>query len=171
MRATLVAAMCAAALAANADGIDFNAGADVRVRQEIMSDVPGLPGGGRLMPAVKLDHKNHVRFRARAWAEAAYDAGDSGKWRLYTRLTDELRWYVRPTKGPYTWPDEVVLDNLFIEGKGAFGGFLDLCIGRQDLYKLYGLDHLFVDGTPGDGSRTVFTDMARIGLFTPLEEH
>ena len=171
MRATLVAAMCAAALAANADGIDFNAGADVRVRQEIMSDVPGLPGGGRLMPAVKLDHKNHVRFRARAWAQAAYDAGDSGKWRLYTRLTDELRWYVRPTKGPYTWPDEVVLDNLFIEGKGAFGGFLDLCIGRQDLYKLYGLDHLFVDGTPGDGSRTVFTDMARARLNFTEESH
>ena len=39
---------------------------------------------------------------------------------------------------------------------------VDYKFGRQDFYGLYGLDHVFVDGTPGDGSRTTFGDLAGI---------
>ena len=43
-----------------------------------------------------------------------------------------------------------------------FDGFLDLKVGRQNLRGLCGLDRIFVDGTPGDGSRTLYTDMASV---------
>jgi hypothetical protein len=41
---------------------------------------------------------------------------------------------------------------------------LDFTLGRQDIVNLYGLDHIFQDGTPGDGSRSVYSDMARFTL-------
>ena len=37
-----------------------------------------------------------------------------------------------------------------------------MLVGRRDIYRLYGLDHIFVDGTTGDGSRTVYADMATL---------
>lgn len=164
-QSALAVAALAAALAAPARGeFAFDAGADLRIRQEIMDNVPGLPGGGVLSPRVRGAYKNHVRFRPRVWGQVSFGSEDSGKFRLYTRFTDEMRWYVKPHGDAYTFPDEVVLDNLFLEGKGLFGGFFDFAIGRQDIYGLYGLDHVFVDGTPGDGSRTVYSDMVRFGL-------
>jgi len=129
-----------------------------------MENVPGLPGGGVLNPAVRNSFKHHMRFRTRVWGEVRGDAGEYGTWRLYTRLTDEMRWYVEPWANAYTWPDEAIVDNLFVEGKGVFDGFLDLAVGRQDLLRYCGLDHVFIDGTPGDGSRTIYSDMIRTCL-------
>jgi len=167
---TLAAAFLACGSAAFADGISFNAGADLRIRQEIMDHVPGLPGdgvhpgAGRLSAAKSSEYKNHMRFRPRVWGELKGESESLGAWRLHARLTDEFRWYVTPRTGDWTWPDEVVLDNLFVEGKDLFDGFLDLSVGRQDIYRLYGLDHVFVDGTPGDGSRTIYSDIVRVAL-------
>lgn len=152
-----------AAAAAQAE-IDFDLGADIRIRHEMMRNIPGLPGGGRAMPLERLDEKSHMRFRTRFFGEVSGDAGESGKWRIFTRLTDEMRWYIQPTKGNNTFPDELILDNLFIEGTGIFDGFLDISIGRQDIFNLYGLDHVFVDGTPGDGSRSIYSDIARMAF-------
>lgn len=146
----------------------FNAGADLRIRQEIMHNVPTLPGGGMIgRPGVPRNKtKNQMRFRPRVWAELTM--GDN--WRLYGRLNDEFRaGIVQPTHAT-TWPGEVIVDNLYLEGKGlmedATGWFdsLDVWIGRQDLYRLYGLDHIFVDGTTGDGSRSTYADMVRLAL-------
>ena len=141
-------------------GIDFDAGADLRIRQELMKNVPGLPNGGLLMRARRGGFTDHMRFRPRVWGEVKWTTQNWGSWRIYTRLTDEFRWCPEPYKNTHTFPDEVIIDNLFIEGKGIFDGFLDLKVGRQDLYGLYGLDHIFVDGTPGDGSRTTYGDLA-----------
>jgi len=149
---------------ADAAGLDWNLGADLRIRQEMMDNVPGLPGGGLVSRAERGGYKNHMRFRPRVWGELKGDAGEHGTWRLYTRLTDECRWYVKPGGDAYTWPDEVIVDNLFVEGKGLFDGFFDIAVGRQDIYNLYGLDHVFVDGTPGDGSRTVYADLVKFGF-------
>ena len=144
--------------------VDFDAGADLRIRQELMENVPGLPGGGLLSPDVRGKFTNHMRFRPRIWGELKGVTENWGSWRVYTRLTDEFRWCPEPYKNTHSFPDEVILDNLFIEGKGLFDGFLDLKVGRQDFYGLYGLDHVFVDGTPGDGSRTTYGDMAGLTL-------
>lgn len=143
-------------------GIDFDAGADLRIRQELMENAPGLPNGGLLMRARRGAFTDHVRFRSRVWGEMKWKTEKTGNWRVYVRLADEMRWCPEPYKNTHTFPDELVIDNLFIEGKGLFDGFLDLKIGRQDFYGLYGLDHVFVDGTPGDGSRTTYGDLAGI---------
>ena len=142
----------------------FDAGADLRIRQEIMDNVPGLPGGGLLSTSSRSGLRDHIRFRPRVWGEVKFGDGESGMIRFYTRLTDEMRWYDKPKSDAYTWPDEAIIDNLYLEGKGLFDGVFDFAIGRQDIYGLYGLDHIFVDGTPGDGSRTVYSDMVRFGF-------
>ena len=142
------------------DGWSFAAGADLRVRQEIMDNIPGLPGGGLLSRAPYSKVRNHIRFRPDVWAELK--AGDD--WRFFAKLTDEFRANITPKNHSNTFPDELIVENLFFEGKNLFDGFLDICAGRQNLYKLYGLDHIFVDGTPGDGSRTTYADMVNLAL-------
>ena len=144
--------------------VSFDAGADLRIREELMKNVPGLPGGGLMLKAPRSGFANHVRFRPRVWGEVKGETEDWGKWRLYTRLTDEFRWCPEPKKHVHSFPDELIIDNLFVEGKGLFDGFLDMKIGRQDIYSLYGLDHVFIDGTPGDGSRTIYGDLAGFTL-------
>ena len=169
--AATVAAFALGAAAGEADGetaemggrpaLEFDAGADLRVRQEIMDNVAGLPGGGLHFRTPRGPYRNQMRFRVRAWGELK--AGDT--WRAYLRLADEFRWNVRPKNKSTSFPDELIIDNLFIEGKGLFDGFMDVKIGRQDLYRnMYGLDNLFIDGTPGDGSRSVYTDMVKTDL-------
>ena len=146
-------------------------GADVRIRHELLENVPGLPNGGVLLPRERDGFTDHIRHRFRVWGEVKLDTEDAGHYRLFARLMDEIRWCVEPYKPGYVFPDEVVLDNLFLEGKDLFDGFLDFSIGRQDIYNLYGLDHIFVDGTPGDGSRSIYGDMVRTTLrFTEVSK-
>ena len=116
------------------------------------------------MPKRRGPFTNHMRFRPRVWGELRGAAADGAKWRLYARLADEFRWCPEPYKNTQTFPGEAIVDQLFVEGTGLFDGFLDLRVGRQSSYHCFGLDHLFVDGTPGDGSRTAYTDMATFRL-------
>lgn len=143
------------------DWIRFNAGAGLRVRQEIMHNVPAASGGVLGRPGVyRGKTKNQFRFRPDVWMELKL--GDA--WRIYTRVSDEFRYGVVQRTKNQEWPCEAVIDNLYVEGKGLLDGFLDLRVGRQDLYRLYGLSHVFVDGTPGDGSMTTYADMVNIAL-------
>ncbi len=144
-----------------ASALAFDAGADLRVRQEIVDHVPGVPYGVLGTPRAG-GYRNHMRFRPRVWAELKGDAGEAGAWSLYARLADEFRWNVRPKNRGNVWPGEAVLDNLYLAGKGIFDGFLDVKVGRQDLVGLAGLERVFVDGTPGDGSRTLYSDVASV---------
>ena len=143
------------------DFFGFDAGADFRIRQEIMHNVPsmknGMMGRGPSSPGYSKT-KNMLRFRPRVWAELTM--GDH--WRLYGRLCDEFRAGLVQSTHAVTWPVEVVVDNLYLEGKGLFDDKIDVLVGRRDIYRLYGLDHIFVDGTTGDGSRTVYADMATL---------
>ncbi len=152
--------LCSALIRAeNGEGLlAFDFGADLRVRQEIMDNVPGLPAGGVAMSSVRGNYRNHMRFRPRVWGETTI--GENS--RLFLRLADEFRWNVRPRNRATEFPDELIVDNLFFESKELFDGFVDFCIGRQDITGLYGLDHVFGDGTPGDGSRTAYSDVFRV---------
>ena len=150
-----------------AGGIQFDAGADLRIRQEIMHNVPTMPYGMMGKPGVYRNKtKNQIRFRPRVWAEVKF--GDN--WRLYGRLVDEFRAGIVQKTHAQTWPGEVVVDNIYLEGKhlldGVFfdEGWVDVVAGRQDINGLYGLNHIFVDGTAGDGSRTSFADMVRLAI-------
>lgn len=144
--------------------VDYDLGADLRIREEFMENVPGLPNGGVLLPKARTGVIHHMRFRPRVYGDVKLVTQDSGTFRIYTRLMDEFRWYINPDTGKYTFPDEVIIDNLFLEGTGLFDRFLDFSVGRQDLIGLYGLSHVFEDGTPGDGSRSVFGNVARTTL-------
>lgn len=152
-------------------GLSFDAGADFRLRQEIMHNVPGLPGGPMaMMPAAYKEMQNHIRYRPRVWARL-----DSDQFTLYGRLVDEMREY--PVKNGkkrkdrnYNFPDEVILDNLYFEGRGLFDGFMDFKIGRQDLLNgpnsVFGLPRILQDGTPYDGSRSCYADMVKFAFHT-----
>ena len=65
----------------------FNAGADLRIRQEMMDNIPGNPGNKYSVSSAKRGkNKNQIRIRPRAWFEV-----ENGPFRLYTRITDEIR--------------------------------------------------------------------------------
>ena len=146
-------------------------GADLRVRQEIMHNVPGLPGApGAMMPRAYREAQNHMRFRVRPWMRLDYE--DFG---LYARLVDEVREHfvengVKRKYRAYNFPDELALDNLYFEGRGLFDGFFDFRIGRQDLFdgrhSVMKLDRIMLDGAPYVGSRSCYADMARFIFHT-----
>ena len=173
-------AFALAAYACRGDGDtvspNFDFGADFRIRQEIMGNLPGLPGDAYSQtPAVRAKSRNQIRMRPRVWMSM-----ETGPFSLYARLTDEFRHY--PTLNtsrhsqPYYFPDEVFLDNLYFEGRGLEWDALaavgvsrfDFRIGRQDLFEgghsAFGLDRIIAEGTPTDGSRGFYSDMVRARL-------
>ena len=140
---------------------DFNAGGGLRVRQEVMENIPSAPNGVLGRPGVyRSKLKNQMRFRPEVWMELKM--GEN--WRVFTRINDEFRAGIRQKTHNQTFPNEVVLDNLFVEGKGLFDGLVDIKAGRQDINRLFGLDHVFADGTPGDGSCSAYADAARLAF-------
>ncbi|MBN1359957.1 MAG: alginate export family protein [Sedimentisphaerales bacterium] len=99
---------------------------------------------------------NFQRYRTRWWA----------KWILgedidfNTRLTWEFRTWADPPRRPQATDfDEVLFDRFNITLRNMFGMPLTGVIGRQDV--ILGVGWLMLDGTPLDGSRTIFTDSAR----------
>jgi hypothetical protein len=172
-----------AACAAPAEGTEpeggwkFSAGADLRIRHEMMDNLPGNPGDPySLTPGLRTKNRNQMRFRPRVFMEL-----QKGPFKLYTRLADEFREYPAGNSAPrakraYTFPDEIFLDNLYLEGTGLEADGLhalgvetfDFRVGRQDLFvgghSVFGLDRLLAEGTPTDGSRSFYTDMLRATL-------
>ncbi len=133
----------------------FKWGGDLRLREEafdnipIIADPPGITRGGE---------NDYFRIRSRIWGSAALDA-----FTLYGRLTSEFRHYLEPdASSTWDWPDEIVVDHLYIDGKGLMDGAVDVRIGRQDL--IYGAGRLILEGNPKDGSRTIFFDAAKVSL-------
>ncbi|MBQ7189585.1 MAG: hypothetical protein IJR99_09250 [Kiritimatiellae bacterium] len=151
------------------NGLRLDAGADLRVRQEMADNIPGHPGDPLSpYPTASGKNQNWIRYRPRVWGKAEY--GDFG---VYVRLADEMREYIvknhkRRDDRSYNFPDELIVDNLYFEGKGLFNDFLDFRIGRQDFLDggapAYGAGRTMMDGTPYDGSRTLFMDAARFIL-------
>ncbi len=153
--------ICAALFSNPDSGWEFDAGADLRVRQEILHNVPMLPAGGmQSSGAIRGKTRNHFRIRPRIWAQVKMGKN----WCFYTRLADELRAGIAQPSAVrvHTWPGEVFVDNLYFEGKGLFDDQLDLRVGRQDINNLLGLNHIFSDPTAGDGSRAFSSDIVRL---------
>jgi hypothetical protein len=140
----------------------FDYGASIRLRQEIWDNVVtldtiNLPTGGA--------DRNFFRFRTSLWGKVDFDK-DLG---AYLKLTNEAKYYIGPYKPntPSNYErldeDELVVDNLYVNAKNVFGLPVDLKVGRQDFLgpDMFGEGFLFVDGTPGDGSRTFYFNAAR----------
>ena len=153
--------IAAAASACAGDALSFDAGADVRIRYESMDDIPlgGYSGAGVASP-----YMDWFKFRTRVWGEAGNDA-----FRLYGRIGNEFRAYPgKHSSNTKNWefPDEVFLDNLFLDLPGLAGDFLDVRIGRQDFAgpDMYGAGRIIMDGNNCDGPRTQYFDAILVRL-------
>lgn len=144
-------------------------GGDIRLRDTSFDDIPYSIGtearGGQ----------NHFqRYRTRIWGK--YKATDN--FNLGVRAVNEFRTWIEPNSQAYEFPDEVVFDNLYAEWKTSL---MSLKVGRQDM--IYGTGKLILDGTPKDGSRTIYfnavkasytaipnTSIDFLAMYTPADD-
>lgn len=137
-------------------------GGDLRLRQVFIENGIDLLN--------EMDDTLHFfRIRPRLWArfgpfgvDEALDKPNG--FNVYVRITAEPRPFIEPEQSP-TW-DEVVLDNLYFDWNRVDGMPISLRVGRQDM--VYGPPahpgFVILDGTPLDGSRTIYSDAIRARL-------
>ncbi len=143
-----------------ADYPKLTAGGELRVRLEafdhlpIKADPPGETRSG---------HNEYFRFRTLLWSQLDFNDNVSA----YVRLANEFRHYNDPeSTDSWDYPDEVVVDNAYLDlHKLLSDDSLSIRIGRQDLFagpgRPFGNGRLILEGTPKDGSRTIYFDAAR----------
>ncbi|MCF7838077.1 MAG: alginate export family protein [Candidatus Marinimicrobia bacterium] len=142
----------------------FAAGGDLRVRQvyfdgiPIVADPPGVTRGG----------DNHFfRIRTRLWGQYTHDDQVHAR----VRLVNEFRLIDKPVGAArsrdWDFPSETLVDQLYLDWRGLADGLFDLRVGRQDL--IYGTGKLLLDGTPKDGSRTIYFDAVKL-TYRPAAE-
>lgn len=127
----------------------FSFGASERIRQEYLKEVFDLDTStGK--------NRNYFRFRTSLWGQ--YDFSEDLS--MYAKLTNENRAYAYPST-KYDL-DEFIFDNLYVDIKDAFDLPVDLRIGRQNL--VYGEGFLLIEGTPLDGSRTIYFNAVKASI-------
>jgi hypothetical protein len=127
----------------------FKWGGDIRLRTVYFDHIPYANGA-----EARGGANSFQRYRTRLFGE--YHATESAY--LRARLVNEFRTVQKPDgpKNSWEFPDELVFDNLFIDAKSDM---FDVRVGRQDM--IYGTGKLILDGTPKDGSRTIYFDAAK----------
>ncbi len=148
--ATAASAAFAAEPATKAPDSQFKWGGDIRLREVYMDNVPNRAGG-----EAKGGANQFQRYRTRVWGE--YHPEQYKNLYVRGRLVNEWRTSqagdIAKRWGAF---DETVFDNLFVDWKTTLW---DIRVGRQDL--IYGTGKLILDGTPLDGSRTIYFDAAK----------
>ncbi len=76
-----------------------------------------------------------------------------------TKITNEFRRYISPKNNRFHW-NEIFFDNLYLKVDNILPG--TLTIGRQDIS--LGEGFLVKDGTPADGSRSVYFNAVKFDL-------
>jgi len=126
-------------------------GADLRLRMIYDQAVTSLD----------KDSRGHdrfwQRFRARVWGKFTPIENVD----VNVRLVTEPRNYCRPdTMSDQFIREEVLFDQLNVKWSKMFGLPMAATVGRQDIR--LGEGWLVLEGTPLDGSRTIFFDAARL---------
>ena len=129
-------------------GNTFSAGGDLRWRYAVTENILDLDDD----VGVYTDTAKYYRNRIRLWT----------KFGIAENISATIRIVAEPWWGSYLkndtsnrWPLE--FDNAFLEVKDAFVKGLHVKLGRQDI--IYGdTGFMILDGTPADGSRTIFHD-------------
>jgi len=166
----------------------FKWGADLRLREEFHNnnfDFYDDKKSERFVDGAGVEHRpgndlfNYFRGRARVWAEfgpflPTEGMKEANGLSFYARLTTEPRYYMENTTsignnwiaynhGEYgTTNKQVIYDNLYFDWKRIGGAPISLKVGRQDL--IYGRGFVILDGTPLDGSRTIYSDAIKATL-------
>lgn len=124
------------------DTDSFTWGGDIRLREVYFDKIPYNTGTeGR-------DGGNHFqRYRTRLWG----DFQPTANLHLHARAVNEFRTYVTPDNKTMNAMDEIVFDHLYLDWTNQDW---NLRIGRQDL--IYGTGKVILEGTPKDGSRTIY---------------
>lgn len=114
------------------------------------------------------DTRHFFRIRARVWGRFGpffvdEDLGVPNGLSAYVRLTAEPRYFIqRELVSTVPVWDEVVWDNLYLDWQRIGGAPVSVRVGRQDI--LYGRGFVILDGTPLDGSRTIYSDAIKATL-------
>ncbi|MGA1874798.1 MAG: alginate export family protein [bacterium] len=134
---------------------NISLGGDIRIRGQYAKNNNDLDDD-------TYDSEQIFRQRTRLWIKGDLAEGFTG----YVRVAAEPRWG-RPDYAYNTDPNAkqdnlnmVIIDNAYIEAKDFLGMPVTLKIGRQDL--TYGEGFLVFEGTPGDGSRTIYFDAIKL---------
>jgi hypothetical protein len=111
--------------------------------------------------------RNFFRMRTTLWGKVDFTDNVG----IYGRIANEAKYYMgtyRPfetddntSSSTHFNPDELLIDNLYLDLKNIFGLPLDIRVGRQDFRGMYGEGFLIYEGTPGDGSRTAYFDAVK----------
>ncbi len=148
-----VASLCLASMGLAQADTGFSWGGDARFRLTSLNEIPLSTGG--VFPDFQFN-----RNRVRVWGQ--YDPNEDMTFRL--RLVNEWRYYDDSKTDSTAWDpsEETVPDHLYAEFRNLWDGKLSLRIGRQDM--IYGTGKVILDGTPGDGSRTIFFDAIKASI-------
>lgn len=149
---TAVAQEVAETVDSNESNYSFDWGGDLRVRHTwldnipVSQDPPGVARGG---------YNAFWRFRTRVWGQANIGENIAIK----TRALNEFREYSAPDSNSWEFPSETLLDLLYIDFNNMLDDTLNVRLGRQEL--IYGTGKIILEGTPKDGSRSIFFDAAK----------
>jgi hypothetical protein len=137
------------------DGLTL--GLDIRLREEYARSMHMNDSQGDVAPgATRTSNNAYDRQRYRARFSASYavtpDVDINARW------VWEMSTYRHSTPSQQR-DDEILFDRLNITWRNAFNAPLTLVVGRQDIS--LGNGWLVYDGTPADGSRTVYFDAVR----------
>lgn len=128
-------------------------GGDLRLREV------GINNANALQESSPSAERHFQRYRLRAWGQAqpGEDVIVNG------RLMWEGRHYNEPDSAAAgfdtNYSGAVMFDNLYVQADKVGGLPLKLKLGRQDI--ILGNGWLMLDGSPLDGSRTIFFDALR----------
>ena len=125
-------------------------GADLRLREEYYNNASTLDSDS---PGHEVHYQ---RYRARLWASFT----PIKQVDVNSRITWEYRTYLKPDYRRCGSPEEFVFDSLNVVWRNALTLPVTLTVGRQDI--MLGNGWLVMEGTPLDGSRTLFFDAARL---------
>ena len=128
----------------------FTWGADLRLRHEFHEN------------AITLNNEAHPdlwsyhRYRARVWGSVLPADGVS----INNRWTWEGRYWFEPDENDGFDESHIIADQLNVQLKNLGDSKSTITVGRQDVILNDGW--LVLEGTPLDGSRTIFFDAARL---------
>lgn len=131
--------------------LKLDGGFEVRSRYDIYDNLPNSDG------RISRSAVSYYRQRTRVWGSAT-----AGNYGLYLRLGNEFREYDNydPSINYNRFPDQLFVDNIYLDFKNMLYDRVDLRIGRQDMK--YGAGRVIADGTPSDGSRSEYFDAIKL---------